>query len=126
MSTRNASAVLRPNGLNGNAQAFSAVMFAVARNHMGFWDQVRIWLGSERRTYGPAAFVRECWQRMRRMKVRFEHGGLTGAESDERREDRRHDEEAWSRMDDESLSQTSTVLPATGRYQNGDRGCPSV
>lgn len=74
MSTRDVSAILRANSLNGNAQAFATGTFAVVRNHTGFWDQVRIWLVSEGRTYGPTPFVRECWQRMRRMKATFERG----------------------------------------------------
>ena len=101
MSTRNVSAALRPNSLNRNTKAFAVAVFPEARTRPGFWDQVGIWLGIEGCTHGPTAFARECWQRMRRMKATFEQGGLSLAESHERREDRRRDEEAWSRMDDE-------------------------
>ncbi len=51
---------------------------------------------------GVLSFLHECWRRMGLMKRSFDHAELgDGTGSRERSNDRRRDEEAWSRMDDE-------------------------
>ncbi len=47
------------------------------------------------------AFLRECWRRMRVMKVASDQAGSgDGARSHKRSEEQRRDEHAWSRIDD--------------------------
>ena len=51
---------------------------------------------------GAVRFVSECFRRMGMMKLAFEHSQSgDGTGSRERSDERRRDEEAWSRMDDE-------------------------
>ena len=59
-------------------------------------------LDGARRGMGLFDFLRDCWRRMGLMKLSFDHAELgDGTGSRERSDDRRRDEDDWSRMEDE-------------------------
>ncbi len=81
-------------------------------------------LAPQGRTKGVVNLLKECWWRMEFMQAAFEREQQLGdgAESRQRSEDRRRDEEAWSRMDDEGCPNDHGLISARMLSEMGEGG----
>lgn len=92
-----------------------------AQSRRGIWGYL---LGSNGRTDGAIGFLMECRWRIRLMQATFEREQFgEGIESRQRREERRWDEEARLRMDDEGCP-NARFAPEVKEQANGQSRPP--